>query len=109
LLTLNVVPPAALPAAQPLLAAFRARHGREPSAYMPYGYEAMRVVLDCIRAAGAARNRVVDCFYGIRGRESVLGRYSIDRFGDATLRTFGVYGIDAGQLAFREVVDSSAR
>jgi branched-chain amino acid transport system substrate-binding protein len=111
-LTLGVVPPAALPAAQPLLATFRARHGREPSPYMPYGYEAMRVVLDCIRAPAPAptlRQGVVDAFYAIRGRESVLGRYSIDSKGDSTLSTFGVYGVDgAGRLAFRQVIDSSA-
>jgi branched-chain amino acid transport system substrate-binding protein len=108
-LTLNTVPATALPAAQPLLAAFRARHGREPSPYMPYGYEAMRVVLDCIRAADPAqglRQQAIDCFFAIRNRDSVLGRYSIDRHGDTTLSTFGVYAIDRGRLALGQVIDS---
>jgi branched-chain amino acid transport system substrate-binding protein len=109
-LTLSTLPVAALPGAQPLVDAFRARFGREPSPYIPYGYEAMRVVLDCVRAgvpAPTLRRGAVECFRGIRNRDSVLGRYSIDRFGDTTLTTFGVYGIDGGRLAFRQVVDSS--
>jgi branched-chain amino acid transport system substrate-binding protein len=110
-LTLSVVPPTALPpAVQPLLATYRARFGREPGPYMPYGYEAMRVVLDCIRAPAAApslRQGVIDAFFAIRGRDSVLGRYSIDSKGDSTLSTFGVYGVDgSGRLAFRQVIDS---
>jgi branched-chain amino acid transport system substrate-binding protein len=109
-ITLNAIPPAALPAAQPLLAAFRTRHGREPGLYMPYGYEAMRVVLDCIRTANdprGLREGVIEAFFAIRNRDSVLGRYSIDSKGDTTLRTFGVYGVERGRLTFREVVDSS--
>jgi branched-chain amino acid transport system substrate-binding protein len=111
-LTLGTLPVSALPGAQPLADAFRARFGREPSPYMPYGYEAMRVVLDCVRAgvpAPTLRRGAIECFFAIRDRESVLGRYSIDRFGDTTLSRFGVYGVEGGRLTFREAVDSSRR
>ena len=111
-LTLAVIPPSALPpAAQPLLATYRARFGREPGPYMPYGYEAMRAVLDCVRAPASApslREGVIGAFFAIRGRDSVLGRYSIDSNGDTTLSTFGVYGIgDGGRLEFRQAIDGS--
>jgi hypothetical protein len=36
--------------------------------------------------------------FSVRNRQSVLGDYSIDRYGDPTLRDFGVYRIARGFL-----------
>jgi branched-chain amino acid transport system substrate-binding protein len=111
LLTVSVLAPGAYPpAAQPVFDAFRARHGRDADPYMLYGYESMRVLLDCIRATDPARPlrpQVIAAFRAIRNRDSVLGRYSIDRNGDTTLSTYGVYGVDGrGRLVFDRAIDS---
>jgi branched-chain amino acid transport system substrate-binding protein len=80
---------------------------------MLYGYEAMTVVLDCIRAADPARPlrpQMIECFFAIRDRDSVLGRFSIDRHGDTTLSTFGIYGIDrSGRLRFDSAIDTEGK
>jgi branched-chain amino acid transport system substrate-binding protein len=100
------------PAGQQFAAAFGQRYGRPPGDYAIFGYEAMRVTLDCIRNAGAAdaglRQRVVDAFRAIRDRDSVLGRYSIDEHGDTTLSTYGIWRISrSGRLVYDRTVDSS--
>ena len=69
-------------------------------------------MLDCITEAddGAGlRRRVIDAFFAIRDRDSVLGSYSIDRHGDSTLSTYGVWRIaaDGTGLAYDCTVDSS--
>jgi branched-chain amino acid transport system substrate-binding protein len=108
-LTVAVLAPDSYPAAaQPVFEAFRARHGRDADPYMLYGYEAMRVLLDCIRATDPARPlrpQVRDALFAIRDRDSVLGRYSIDRNGDTTLSSYGVYGVDRrGNLVFDQAI-----
>ena len=40
-------------------------------------------------------------------RDSVLGRYSIDGFGDTTLSSYGVYDVRGGLPAFSAVLDSA--
>ena len=106
--------PAAYPAAaQPVLQALRARHGEEPDPYALHGYEAMSLVLDAMNRAGPEagdRGAVLEQIRRTENRDSVLGRYSIDRNGDATLRTYGVYRVGSGgALEFERAVDSAAR
>jgi branched-chain amino acid transport system substrate-binding protein len=72
-------------------ARFRATFGRHPAPDALEAYEATRAVLDAIRAAGSKgndRRAVTKAFLAIRNRRSVLGTYSIDRYGDTTLSTF---------------------
>jgi branched-chain amino acid transport system substrate-binding protein len=78
---------------------------RDP--YTIYGYEAMDVVLDAIDRAGRPdRAAVVDAFFATRDRDSVLGRYSIDKHGDTTLRQYGLYKIEDNVLRFEKAVDA---
>jgi branched-chain amino acid transport system substrate-binding protein len=91
------------PAGQRFLERFRALTGREPTLDAMYGYEAMSAVLDSIAAAGErgnSRPAVVDAFFSIRDRKSVLGTYSIDEHGDTTLPTYGGYRIAGGELVY---------
>jgi branched-chain amino acid transport system substrate-binding protein len=85
---------------------FRARTGRAPHAYAIFGYEAMAVVLDAIdRAADpASRAAVVDAFFATRDRDSPLGRYSIDAFGDTTLATCGGYRVADQRIVWDRVL-----
>ncbi|MGH2944194.1 MAG: hypothetical protein ACRDLN_15620, partial [Solirubrobacteraceae bacterium] len=70
---------------------FRMTFGRQPAPEALQAYEAASAVLQAIRAAGTKgndRRAVTDRFFAIRNRDSVLGRYSIDRFGDTSLSTY---------------------
>ena len=94
--------------------AFLARYARlygppEPQAI--FGYEAMSLMLHAIVRATdhgrrtAERSKVLAAIFSTRRRRSVLGTYSIDRDGDTTLRSFGVYRLLRGRLAFAEQQD----
>ena len=64
-----------------------------------YGYEAMRLVLDAIRHTGDdSRAGVIQALFETRDRESILGSYSIDAYGDSTLDSYGVGSIVDGRV-----------
>ncbi len=92
---------------------YRAQFGSDPGSAGLYGYEAMAVVIDALRRAGPnANNRVtvVDSFRAIKGRDSVLGRYSVTPTGDTTLNQFLVSRVVAGGLVVSpSLTDAIAR
>ncbi len=92
---------------------YRAQFGSDPGSAGLYGYEAMAVVIDALRRAGPnANNRatVVDSFRAIKGRDSVLGRYSVRPTGDTTLNQFLVSRVVAGGLVVSpSLTDAIAR
>jgi branched-chain amino acid transport system substrate-binding protein len=95
------------PAGQDFFTRYRARYGTGARRYGIYGYEAMSLVLDAIARAGAEgdqREAVLAAGFATSDRESVLGTYSIDPFGDTTLTDFGVYRIERGRLSWDRVV-----
>jgi branched-chain amino acid transport system substrate-binding protein len=108
-LTSPILAPARYPpAAQRVLAEYRSRFGGEAGPYVLYGYEAMGAVLAAIRAAGARgndRKRVIEDFFAIRNRASVLGRYSITSSGETTLSRFAVDRVLAGKAVFYRALD----
>lgn len=86
---------------------YKAKYGADPEAYAIYGYEAMSVVLEAIKNAGDKgndRQAVIDQFFKIKNRESVLGTYSIDQNGDTTLTDYGGNKIEGGKLVFDKVI-----
>jgi branched-chain amino acid transport system substrate-binding protein len=83
------------------------RFGHAPAPYAEYGYEAMALVLDAMRRAGPqadSRDAVRRELFATRDRDSVLGRYSIDRFGDTTLATYGALRVRHGRLVAASVL-----
>jgi branched-chain amino acid transport system substrate-binding protein len=106
LLAVATVAPHALPAAgQAMLQRYSARYGEpSPDPYAAQGYEAMRLFLDAVSAVGPRRRAVVRWLRAVRDRQSVLGTYSFDRFGDTTLRDYGLYAIRGGFLRWAGVV-----
>ncbi|HST54828.1 MAG TPA: branched-chain amino acid ABC transporter substrate-binding protein [Solirubrobacteraceae bacterium] len=104
LLTTPVLAPGLYPAAaQRLFSDYRAHFGGHPGPYALYGYEAMSVVLQAIRDAGPhgnERQTVIDRFFAIRNRDSVLGRYSIQPNGDTSLSSYGVDRVVNGRPVF---------
>jgi branched-chain amino acid transport system substrate-binding protein len=68
----------------------------------------MSAVLAAIRAAGARgndRQRVIEEFFAIRNRASVLGRYSVTPSGDTTLGRFAVDRVVGGKAVFSHALD----
>jgi branched-chain amino acid transport system substrate-binding protein len=73
-----------------------------------YGYEAMRVALEAIAAAGdegGDRRVVVREALTPRPRRSVIGAYSIERTGDLSERRFAAYRAMSGGLRFAGLRD----
>lgn len=84
------------PGADDFLAAFEEENDREPGRYAAYGYEATAAILAAIGDAEDPTDRgdVVDAFFGIEDRDSILGAYSIDEVGNTTLGSLGAYEVD---------------
>jgi len=99
------------PAAQEFYKQFKTKYGKDPEPYAIYGYEAMSVTLEAIKAAGDKgndRQAVVDAFFKTKGRDSVLGTYDIDENGDTTLSDYGGNRIKGGKLVFDKVIKAQA-
>jgi branched-chain amino acid transport system substrate-binding protein len=95
------------PAGQDFFKEYKAKYGKDPEPYAIYGYEAMSIALLAIQNAGDKgndRQAVIDAFYKIKDRDSVLGKYSIDPNGDTTLSDYGGDTIKGGKLVFNKVI-----
>jgi branched-chain amino acid transport system substrate-binding protein len=95
------------PAAQDFFTKFKQKFGNDPQPYAIYGYEAMKVALLAIQNAGDKGNdkqAVIDAFFKIKDRDSVLGKYSIDENGDTTLSDYGADRVEGGKLVFDKVI-----
>jgi branched-chain amino acid transport system substrate-binding protein len=100
------------PAAQDFFAKFKQKFGNEPQPYAIYGYEAMKVALLAIQNAGDKGNdkqAVIDAFFKIKDRDSVLGKYSIDENGDTTLSDYGADRVEGGKLVFDKVIKAQTQ
>jgi len=106
--TTPALPPRLLPSsARAFRDRFRVTFGRQPAPEALQAYEAVSAVLYSIRTAGPKGNNrraVRDGFFAIRDRNSVLGRYSIDRFGDTSLSTYAGNRIMGGQFTLDKVL-----
>jgi branched-chain amino acid transport system substrate-binding protein len=99
------------PAAQDFFKTYKQKFGKDPEPYAIYGYEAMQVALLAIQNAGDKgndRQAVIDEFFKIKDRDSVLGKYSIDENGDTTLSDYGGNRVKAGKLVFDKVIKAAS-
>jgi branched-chain amino acid transport system substrate-binding protein len=95
------------PAGQAFFRRYKDKYGKEPETYGIYGYEAMKVALLAITNAGDKgndRQAVIDAFFKIKDRDSVLGNYSIDANGDTTLSSYGGNTVKDGRIVFNKVI-----
>jgi branched-chain amino acid transport system substrate-binding protein len=100
------------PAAQDFFKTYKQKFGKTPEPYAIYGYEAMQVALLSIQNAGDKgndRQSVIDQFFKIKDRDSVLGKYSIDQNGDTTLSDYGGDKVKGGQLVFDKVIKAQTQ
>jgi branched-chain amino acid transport system substrate-binding protein len=107
-LTTPILPSRSYPrAAARVLKAYRKRFGSGGGPYALYGYEAMGVVLQAIRSAGAHgndRQKVIERFFATRDRESVLGRYSVEPDGETTLSRYAIDRVRGGRPVIYRLV-----
>jgi branched-chain amino acid transport system substrate-binding protein len=106
LVTVATRAPEAMPeAGREMLLRYASRYGeRFPDPHAVQGYESMRLVLDAVAAVGPRRRAVIRWLQDVRNRQSVLGRYSFDRYGDTTLRDYGLYRIRGRALQWAGAV-----
>lgn len=98
------------PAAQDFFTTYKEKYGKDAEPYAIYGYEAMKVTLLAIQNAGDKgndRQAVIDAFFKIKDRDSVLGKYSIDENGDTTLSDYGGNRVENGKLVFDKVIKAA--
>ncbi len=112
-LTTPVLPSSLYPSSgRHVLSDYVKRFGGEAGPYVLYGYEAMTVVLDAIRSAGAHgddRTTVIDRLFATRDRESVIGRYSILPNGETSLSSYGVDRVLGGRPVFYRQIEIGQR
>jgi branched-chain amino acid transport system substrate-binding protein len=99
------------PVAQHVLADYRRSFGAEGGPWALYGYEAMRLVLDAIAAAGSHatdRREVIARMFDAPARETVLGPVAITKSGESTLARYGVDTVRGGAPVFLRTVSLSA-
>ncbi len=98
------------PSSRSVMADYRRTFHGEGGPSVLYGYEAMSVVLDSIRRAGARGNDrpdVIKAFFATHERDSVIGRYSMQANGETTLSTYGVDRVSGGRPVFLRAIDTS--
>ncbi len=87
----------AYPGGKAFLAAYKAKYGTSnPDPYAIYGYEAMELGLDTIKSLGAQgdnKSAVLRALFSITARSSVIGTYGFDKYGDTTLKSYGLYKV----------------
>lgn len=91
-------------------AAFYRRFGHNPDPYARYGFEAMRVVLAAITAAGPLGNgraAVIGLVLGSRQHSTVLGNYTIDADGDVSAAPFAGLRVRNGSTVLSRLLSGS--
>lgn len=102
----------AYPGGKAFLAAYKTKYpGSTPGPYATLGYEAMRLGLSTIALLGAngdSKSAVLSELFATTGRHSVPGTYSLNKVGDTTLRSIGLYKVGAsGDPTFDKTIAPS--
>jgi branched-chain amino acid transport system substrate-binding protein len=88
-----------------VLARLAARQPEAARSEALYGYEAMRVILDAIRAGGPDRERVQRAGTRLRMRRSALGSYILRATGDIDGGRFALWALRGGRFRFVRMVE----
>jgi branched-chain amino acid transport system substrate-binding protein len=79
---------------------YKEQHGKVPTAYAVYGYEAAAVVLEALRAVGKKdREGIRKAVVGTKDFDKgLLGKWSFDEHGDTTLQPLTVATVEKGKF-----------
>jgi branched-chain amino acid transport system substrate-binding protein len=100
-ISIAVLPNRALPPAGRRFAAeFEERFSQRPCCFSVHDAQGTRLLLDAIARSGGSRARVSANLMRSRVEGGLIGDFAIDRNGDTTLNTMGIYRIRGGRLRF---------
>ena len=105
ILSIAVLPTTNLPPnGRRFAAEFQKRYSQRPCCYSVHDAQATELLLDAIAKAGGNRARVAQYIIGAHVHNSLLGDFRIDRNGDTTQNTIGIYQIRAGRVHFQQAI-----
>jgi branched-chain amino acid transport system substrate-binding protein len=108
-ISIAVLPTRSLPAAGRRFAAeFERRFSQRPCCFSVHDAQATEILLDAIAQSGGNRARVAEAVMRTRVRGGLIGDFAIDRNGDTTLTTEGIYRITGGRLVFETAITPAA-
>jgi branched-chain amino acid transport system substrate-binding protein len=83
---------------------FERRYSERPCCFSVHDAQATDMLLDAIADSDGSRARVTERLLRSDVRGGLLGDFAIDRYGDTTLNTTGIYQIHRGRLQFETAV-----
>jgi branched-chain amino acid transport system substrate-binding protein len=83
---------------------FAERFGARPCCFSVHAAEAARMMLDAIAASDGSRAEVLDHLRSTPVEDGYVGDFKIDRRGDTTSTTMGVYRVEDGRLEFQTAI-----
>jgi branched-chain amino acid transport system substrate-binding protein len=96
------------PAGRRFAAEFERRFSQRPCCASVHDAQATEILLEAIAQSGGSRARVAEAVMRTQVRGGLIGDFSIDRNGDSTLTTEGIYRIQDGRLVFETAITPSA-
>lgn len=104
-ITIAVLPNSSLPpAGRRFAAGFERRYSQRPCCFSVHDAQGTQMLLDAIARSDGSRSQVTQNLMASRVRDGLLGSFAIDRNGDTTLNTIGVYRIRNGTLRFETAI-----
>jgi len=88
--------------------AFDKRFGSRPCCFSVHAAQAARMMLDAIAASDGSRGQVLDHLFRTPVDDGYVGNFRIDRYGDTTRTTMGVYRVENGRLQFQTAITPPA-
>jgi branched-chain amino acid transport system substrate-binding protein len=88
---------------------FEERFGARPCCFSVHTAQATNMMLDAIAESDGDRGQVLEYLLDTRVEGGYVGDFEIDRYGDTTLNTIGVYRIEDGQLRFEEAISPPSK
>jgi branched-chain amino acid transport system substrate-binding protein len=89
-------------------ARFHERFGARPCCFSVHAAQAARMMLDAIAASDGSRRQVLDNLFRTTVDDGYVGNFRIDRYGDTTRTTMGVYRVEDGRLRFKTAITPPA-
>jgi branched-chain amino acid transport system substrate-binding protein len=96
------------PSGREFTAEFERRFSSRPCCFSVHAAQSAAIILDAIAASDGSRGEVTENLFGARVEDGYLGDLEIDRYGDTTQTTTGVYRIENGRLRFETAITPPA-
>jgi branched-chain amino acid transport system substrate-binding protein len=96
------------PAGRRFAAEFERRFSQRPCCASVHDAQATEILLDAIAQSGGRRPRVAEAVMRAQVHGGLVGDFSIDRNGDTSLTTEGIYRIKGGRLVFETAITPAA-